>query len=210
MGAGCGHHDLEFNGMDPTYKRILMIVILINFAMFLVEMPLGFVGESQSLKADALDFFGDSATYLISLLVIGASLKRRAQAAMFKGISLVAMGSWVWFSTLYFVFNAQNPVPTIMGVVGFAALCANLLSVVLLMRYRNGDANVRSVWLCSRNDAIGNVMVILAASGVWATATGWPDIVVAGIMATLFLSSAWQILRQAWHELHHHRETTAV
>ncbi len=203
MGAHCCD-DVKFDGMDPAYRRILFVVIAINALMFLVEMPMGFIGQSQALKADALDFLGDTLTYTISLLVIGKSLSLRAKVAMLKGLSLAAMGLWVLGSTVYSVFYTQAPVASIMGSIGAAALLANLASVLLLMRYKDGDANVRSVWLCSRNDAIGNIMVMLAASGVWFSGTGWPDLIVAAIMASLFLSGAITIIRQARHELDHH------
>jgi Co/Zn/Cd efflux system component len=159
------------------------------------------VGQSQALKADALDFFGDTLTYAISLAVIGQAVTLRAKVAMIKGISLALMGIWVLSSTLYSVIFMNEPVALIMGSVGFAALIANLASVFLLIRFKDGDANVRSVWLCSRNDAIGNVMVIIAASGVWFSGTGWPDLIVATIMASLFLSGAFAIIRQARQEL---------
>jgi len=147
-----------------------------------------------------LDFLGDALTYGISLAVIGASIQVRTNAALAKGLSLLLMGLWVFGSTLYRVFYVGVPEAGIMGVVGVMALGTNLASVFLLVRYKDGDANVRSVWLCSRNDAIGNVAVVLAAFGVWGTATGWPDLIVAGIMATLFLSSAFQIVRLALQE----------
>ena len=202
MGAHCCE-DVKFDGMDPAYRRMLLVVIAINAIMFLVEMPMGFVGQSQALKADALDFLGDTLTYTISLAVIGKSLSVRAKVAMVKGISLAAMGIWVLGSTVYNVFYMQNPVPLVMGYVGAAALFANLASVLLLVKYKDGDANVRSVWLCSRNDAIGNVLVMVAASGVWFSGTGWPDLIVAAFMATLFLSGAFAIIREARHELSH-------
>jgi Co/Zn/Cd efflux system component len=208
MGANCCH-DVKFEGLDPRYKRALILVIIINAVMFLVEMPMGFVGASQALKADALDFLGDTATYALSLYVIGKSGTMRAKAALLKGLSLSAMGLWVLGSTLYTVFYLNQPTAMIMGTVGAAALVANLASVLLLVRFKDGDANVRSVWLCSRNDAIGNVMVMLAASGVWATGTGWPDLIVATIMASLFLYGSFQIIRQAGHELTHHRTAAA-
>ncbi len=208
MGAHCCH-EVKFEGMDPRYKRALIIVIFINAVMFLVEMPMGFVGQSQALKADALDFLGDSFTYGLSLYVIGKAGSIRAKAALFKGISLSVMGLWVLGSTLYTVFYLNQPAAMIMGGVGAAALAANVASVLLLMRFKDGDANVRSVWLCSRNDAIGNVMVMVAASGVWISGTGWPDLIVAGIMASLFLSGSVQIIRQALHELTHHRTAAA-
>ncbi|MFC3050430.1 cation transporter [Kordiimonas pumila] len=204
MGAHCCN-DVKFEGMDPAYKRALILVIIINAVMFLVEMPMGFVGDSQALKADALDFLGDTATYALSLAVIGKSHSLRAKAAMIKGISLLLMGGWVLASTLYTVFYLHAPTAFIMGSVGFAALSANIISVLLLMRFKDGDANVRSVWICSRNDAIGNIMVMIAASGVWLSGTGWPDIVVAGLMASLFISGSLTIIKQARGELlaHH-------
>jgi Co/Zn/Cd efflux system component len=153
------------------------------------------------MQADALDFFGDAATYGISLAVIGASLRVRAIAAMAKGVSLTLMSLWVFGITAYHAFVFGVPHAEVMGVVGFMALAANLASVLILMRYKDGDANVRSVWLCSRNDAIGNVAVMIAALGVWGTASRWPDLIVAAIMAGLFITSSAQILRQAIREL---------
>ena len=170
--------------------------------MFAVEMTAGQVAQSQALKADALDFLGDALTYGISLAVIGASIRARTNAALAKGISLFLMGAWVFGSTVYRVFYVGVPEAEIMGIVGALALATNLASVLLLVSYKDGDANVRSVWLCSRNDAIGNVAVMIAALGVWGTASGWPDLIVAAIMASLFLSSSFQIIRQALEERH--------
>ena len=133
----------------------------------------------------------------------------RARAALFKGLSLAAMGLWVLGSTAYHVLVLGVPQAEVMGAVGFLALAANLTSVLLLLKYRNGDANVRSVWLCSRNDAIGNLAVIVAAGGVWASGTAWPDLIVAGVMASLFLWSSVQIVRQARRELEHARAIPA-
>ncbi len=197
---GCCGHDAKFDGVSDDYKRRLWLVIALNAVMFAVEMSAGHLAGSQALQADALDFLGDALTYGISLAVIGASLRVRTSAALAKGISLFAMGVWVFGSTAYRVFYIGVPEAQIMGVVGALALATNLASVMLLVRYKDGDANVRSVWLCSRNDAIGNVAVMIAALGVWGTATGWPDLIVAGIMASLFLSSAFQIVRQALQE----------
>ncbi|MDG1069622.1 MAG: cation transporter [Sulfitobacter sp.] len=198
--AGCCGHDAKFEGVSDEYKRRLWIVIALNATMFVVEMSAGHLAQSQALQADALDFAGDALTYGISLAVIGASIRARTNAALFKGFSLLLMGLWVFGSTLYRVFYAGVPTAGIMGAVGFLALLTNLASVSLLVRYKDGDANVRSVWLCSRNDAIGNVAVLFAALGVWGTATGWPDLIVATIMAVLFLSSAFQIVGQALAE----------
>lgn len=189
-----------FDGVDPRYKRILWTVIAINGAMFATEMLAGQLAGSQALQADALDFLADTVTYGLSLAVIGASLRTRATAALFKGLSLSAMALWIFGSTVYQTLILGIPSAEVMGLVGFLALAANLASVGLLMPYKDGDANVRSVWLCSRNDAIGNVIVMFAAIGVWGTATAWPDLIVAALMAGIFLSSSIQILRQAWGE----------
>lgn len=201
MVGGCGCNNKSFDGVSEAYKRILWIVISLNAAMFVVEMVAGIKAQSQALQADALDFFGDAVTYGLSLAVIGQSLHLRAKVALFKGISLLMMGIWVFASTVYRVFYLGVPVAETMGMIGLLALLANLASVLLLVRYKDGDANVRSVWLCSRNDAIGNIAVMLAALGVWGTATGWPDLIVAGLMASLFLSSAIQIIIQARAEM---------
>lgn len=201
MSAGCGHENAVFDGLSPDYKRRLWIVIGLNAGMFVVEMAAGHLAGSQALQADALDFFGDALTYGISLAVIGASVRARTAAAFAKGVSLLAMGIWVFGSTLYQVTILGVPQAQVMGFVGFLALTANVASVLLLVRYKDGDANVRSVWLCSRNDAIGNGAVMIAALGVWGSNAAWPDLLVAGLMAGLFMNSAVRILvqsRQEW------------
>jgi Co/Zn/Cd efflux system component len=187
----------RFDGLDPRYKRILWAVIAINAVMFVVEMAAGHFAGSQALQADALDFFGDTLTYGISLAVIGKSIAVRSTTALVKGVSLTVVGLWVFGSTAYHVLVLGVPKAEVMGSIGFLALAANVTSVLLLLRYKDGDANVRSVWLCSRNDAIGNVAFMAAALAVWGTATAWPDLVVAALMALLFLNSSFQILRQA-------------
>jgi len=197
MTDNCCQSQPKFEDVPLGFKRILWAVIFINGIMFFVEIIGGSLIKSQALQADALDFLGDTLTYGLSLYVLGMSARIRTTAALIKGLSLVVMGLWVFGSTLYHVVALELPEAQAMGAIGFVALSANVVSVLLLLRYRNGDANVRSVWLCSRNDAIGNVAVILAASGVWATKTGWPDLIVAAIMAGLFLWSATQIIRQA-------------
>ncbi|SDG59918.1 cation transporter [Pelagibacterium luteolum] len=208
----CTHsHEPQFEGLSPDYKRRLIAVMVINFAGFAMEMSAGALSGSQALKADALDFFADGVTYLISFLVIGQPLWMRSSAAIAKGLSLLVMGLWVAGSTLYQVLYIGMPQAEIMGIVGFIAMLANLVSVWLLMDYAKGDANVRSVWLCSRNDAIGNVAVMGAAGLVFVFQSGWPDLVVAGLMAALFLHSATRILIQALTEMrgatqHHHHE----
>jgi Co/Zn/Cd efflux system component len=198
--AGCCGEEVRFDGMSAAYKRRLWLVIVINASMFAVEMAAGQAAQSQALKADALDFLGDALTYGLSLAVIGMAVRVRATAALVKGLSLLAMGVWVLGTTLYHVLYLGVPQAGIMGGIGFLALAANVASVLLLMGYKDGDSNVRSVWLCSRNDAIGNVAVMLAALGVWGSGTGWPDVIVAAAMAGLFVNSAVQIIRQAQGE----------
>jgi Co/Zn/Cd efflux system component len=198
--AGCCSHEARFDGASRGFRTALWAVIAINAAMFVVEMTAGALAGSQALKADALDFLGDTLTYGISLFVIGMPLRTRATAALVKGLSLAAMGLWVFGSTLWQVLVLGVPSAPVMGAVGFLALAANVASVLILLRWKDGDANVHSVWLCSRNDAIGNVAVMAAAAGVWLTATAWPDLVVAGLMAALFLWSSMQIIRQALEE----------
>ncbi|MEO6014468.1 MAG: cation transporter [Devosia sp.] len=196
-----GHdHSHSFDGMNDEYKRRLMIVTAINIAMFFVEMGAGQAAGSQALKADALDFFADGVTYALSFWAIGKPLAVRTGAAVAKGVSLLAMGLWIAGTTLYQFLFRGVPEAEVMGAIGFLALAANLLSVYLLMAYKDGDANIRSVWLCSRNDAIGNVAVMVAAGFVALMNSGAPDLIVAGVMAALFLSSAYQILRQSWAE----------
>ena len=200
MDACCGGN-VTFEGLSADYKRRLWIVIALNAGMFVVETAGGALAGSQALQADALDFLGDALTYGITLAVIGAPLVWRARAALFKGLTLSLMGLWVFGATAYHVLVLGVPRAEVMGVIGFLALAANVTSVLLLARYAQGDANVRSVWLCSRNDAIGNVAVMAAALAVWWTASKWPDLIVAAAMAGLFLWSSVQILRQSVREL---------
>jgi Co/Zn/Cd efflux system component len=200
MADPCCGANVRFDGLDPRYKRVLWTVIFINAVMFVVEIAAGHMAGSQALQADALDFLGDTLTYGLSLAVIGRSIRTRSQAALFKAVSLTVMGLWVFGSTLYHVLVLGVPRAEIMGVIGVLALAANVASVLLLLRYKDGDANVRSVWLCSRNDAIGNVAVMGAALAVWGTTSAWPDLLVAAIMAGLFLWSSAQILQQGWLE----------
>jgi len=201
MSADCCHHAPKFEGLSADYKRRLWLVIAINASMFILEIVAGAISGSQALQADALDFAADAATYGISLAVIGTPIAVRARAALLKALSLTLMAIWVLGSTAYHVLVLGIPRAEIMGAVGVLALAANLASVLILVRYKDGDANVRSVWFCSRNDAIGNIAVMAAALGVWGSATKWPDLLVAAVMAGLFLTSSFQILRQSMQEL---------
>ena len=199
MSACC--EEKSFDGVSPVYRRALLAVIAINAIMFIIEMSAGITSGSQALKADALDFAGDTATYGLSLFVIGASLKTRARASLIKGASLALIAVTVLTLTALRILNGAPPEASTMGVVGFMALAANVTSVLILLRWRDGDSNVRSVWLCSRNDAIGNVGVICAGGLVAATGSAWPDLVVATLLASLFLKSASAITAQAIGEL---------
>jgi len=201
MAGSCCSGNLKFDGISARFRTILIVVIGINAAMFVVEFGAGLFAGSMALQADALDFLGDTLTYGITLLAIGHALRWRSYAAIFKGLTLALMGLWVMGSTLYRVFVLGVPNEVIMGSIAALALAANLASVLLLLRYRDGDANVRSVWLCSRNDAIGNVAVLIAAATVHRVQAAWPDLLVALLMASLFLHSAYLILRQARGEL---------
>jgi Co/Zn/Cd efflux system component len=191
----------NFDGTSPAYRRALVAVIAINAVMFVVEMWAGVTSGSQALKADALDFGSDSATYGLSLLVIGMSMRTRAFASLIKSGSLAIIAGVILITTLMRVFADGAPEASTMGVIGFIALLANLASVLILLRWRDGDSNVRSVWLCSRNDAIGNVGVIAAGGAVAWTGTAWPDLAVAGLLAALFLRSAVAITSQALGEI---------
>jgi Co/Zn/Cd efflux system component len=197
----CGPQNNADQLRDKAYNRILWIVLIINFAMFLIEVIAGLAAGSVSLQADALDFLADSANYAISLFVVGMALRRRAQAAIFKGVTMALFGLWVIGNTLWHVFYGDVPDAMTMGVVGVAALISNAVVFALLWSYRHGDSNMRSVWVCSRNDVIGNFAVLLAALGVFGTSTAWPDIVVATVMALLSMQGACIIIKQAFNEL---------
>lgn len=186
---------------DPRWRRAVWIALIINATMFGVEIFAGVTAHSAALKADALDFLGDSANYAISLGVAGMVLTWRARAAMLKGATLFALGVWVIGSTGYAAFAGTLPQAETMGIVGGLALAANVAVAFILYRFRSGEANMRSVWICSRNDAIGNVAVVAAAFGVFGTGSAWPDLTVAAILATLGISGGIQIMCQAAAEL---------
>jgi Co/Zn/Cd efflux system component len=186
---------------SPKWRRALWIALIINAGFFVTEIVAGAAAGSASLQADALDFFGDAANYAISLGVAGMALSWRARASLAKGGTMVAFALWVLGSTAWHVAYGPLPRAEVMGVVGLAALFANGGVALMLYRFRTGDANMRSVWICSRNDAVGNAAVLLAAMGVFGTGTGWPDVIVAAIMGGLGLWGGWQIISQARGEL---------
>lgn len=201
-GSCCDSTCSDANGNnDPRWRLALWIALVVNLAMFAVEIVAGTTADSRALMADALDFFGDAANYAISLAVAGMALIWRARAALFKGITLAALGLWVLASSIYATIVGTSPNAETMGLIGALALIANLGVALLLYRFRTGDANMRSVWICSRNDAIGNIAVVAAAAGVFGTGTAWPDITVAVILATLGLSGGIQIIYHARAEL---------
>lgn len=209
--AGCCNDDSCSPGgptpNNPAWRRVLWIALAVNGVMFLAEIGSGIAAGSASLQADALDFLGDTANYAISLGVAGMVPVWRARAALLKGITLLALALWVIGITAFQAWSGTLPKAEVMGVVGVLALVSNAAVAVMLFRYRAGDANMRSVWICSRNDVIGNLAVLLAAAGVFGTGTGWPDIIVAAIMAALGISGGIQIIRHAVSEL---RPSTAV
>jgi Co/Zn/Cd efflux system component len=186
---------------SPKWRRALWIALSINAGFFVAEIVAGLAAGSASLQADALDFFGDATNYAISLGVAGMALAWRARAALAKGGTMIAFASWVLGDTAWRAFSGTLPRAEVMGVVGVAALIANGGVALMLYRFRTGDANMRSVWICSRNDALGNLAVILAAVGVFGAGAGWPDVIVAAIMGGLGLRGGWQIVSQARGEL---------
>lgn len=192
---------LNSNHIDPVFRRVLWIALISNAAMFVVEIIASQIGDSISLQADALDFFGDSANYAISLFVLGMALHIRARASLVKGLTMAAFGFWVIGSAIYRALVGSAPDVSVMGTIAFLALIVNVAVSVLLYRYRGGDSNMRSIWLCSRNDAIGNIAVMVAAAGVFATSSRWPDLIVAAIVASLNLSAAFQVIRLALSEM---------
>jgi Co/Zn/Cd efflux system component len=200
----CDHcHSNDPHRGNPAYRRVLWAVLAINAAMFLVEIGAGLAAGSASLQADALDFFGDAANYAISLLVVGMALRYRAMAALAKGATMSLFGFWIIGTVIWHALHGTLPSAITMGAVGFAALGANAISFGLLWAYRDGDANMRSAWICTRNDVLGNVAVLVAAAGVFGTGTGWPDVIVAAIMASLALQGAWLVIQQSLNELRH-------
>ena len=184
------------------YRRILWVALVVNAAMFAVELFAGFQAGSLSLLADAIDFAGDALNYGVPLAVLAPALAWRARAALLKAVSMMGFGVYILAQAVWSLWHGEVPAALTMGAVALLALAANVGVATLLYAFREGDANMRSVWLCSRNDAIGNLAVMGAALSVLGTHTAWPDLAVAAVMASLALHGGWQVLRQAREELH--------
>jgi Co/Zn/Cd efflux system component len=202
MSAHCCDHDHgNAASASPAYRRILWVALAVNLAMFVVEIGAGLVAQSASLLADSLDFLGDAANYGISLFVLGMAIKWRARASLLKAASMAAFGIWVAATAIHHALAGTVPQAPVMGAIGALAFAANLGIAALLYRWREGDSNMRSVWICTRNDALGNLAVLAAAAGVFGSGSGWPDYIVAAIMSGLALWGSVQVLRQAAGEL---------
>ncbi len=193
--------DTTLEAHDPRYRKVLGVALILNAGMFLLELAAGAAAGSASLLADAVDFAGDASNYALSLGALMLMPSWRPRVAMFKGLCMGAYGLFVLGLTAWHASRGTVPEPVTMGVVGALALVVNVGVAVMLYRYRGGDADMRSVWLCSRNDAIGNVAVLLAAAGVLGSASGWPDWVVAALLAGLALSASFTVVRQARREI---------
>lgn len=198
--CGC-HGDTERAERDPAYRRALWLVVLLNVGFGLIEIVGGFIAGSQALKADALDFLGDGSITFVGLLALAWSERSRARVALVQGLFLAGLGLFVIGMAAWRALNAIPPEAELMGGIGVAALAVNVAAAWILSRFREGDANVRAVWLFSRNDALANVAVIVAAGLVAWTHSAWPDLVVALAIAVLFLHSAYEIVRDARREL---------
>lgn len=195
----CVEKDLSH--ASKGYRRVLVVVVVMNLGMGAIEMAGGFFGLSQALKADALDFLGDGFITLLGLLAISRGLRWRARAAFLQGVFLAVLAVAVLVAAIYRAIEQQVPEAAVMGSLGFIALAVNMVAAFILIPYRHGDANVRAVWLFSRNDALGNLAVIIAGGLVFWTNTAWPDLVTAGLIAGLFLHSAIEILKSSYSEL---------
>ena len=204
----CSSQTCATPSVDPRLRKALWVALVFNAAMFFVEIGASWASGSVSLLADSIDFFGDAGNYAISLAVLGMGMATRSKAALFKAACMGAFGLFVLARAAWNLQTGVAPQAATMGAVGFVALAVNAGVALMLYRFRGGDANMRSVWICSRNDALGNIAVMLAALGVFGTGQAWPDLLVAAVIAVLALSGSWTVLRQASGELRGAREAT--
>lgn len=203
MSASCCSPSSPERARPPSarYRRVLWVALAVNAAMFAVELIAAGAADSLALLADAVDFLGDAMNYAVSLLALAAAPIWRSRVALGKGVAMGGFGLWVLGGAVWSALAGSAPEPAVMGAVGLAALVANVSVAALLYAFRDGDANMRSVWLCSRNDAIGNVAVMLAALGVFGTGSAWPDLAVAALMGVLALRAAVDVIGRARAEL---------
>lgn len=204
MSASCNDHcQSAETPVSERYRKILWVGLFVNFAMFVVEIAAGWKGGSVSLLADAVDFFGDGVNFAASLFALTLATVWRSKVALYKGYVMFTYGVFIVGKTIWASLYGTTPEHEIMGIIGVLALVANVSVAVLLYAYREGDANMRSVWICTRNDAIGNVLILIAAAGVFGTGTRWPDLIVALLMGGLAISGGVTVVRRAQDELAH-------
>lgn len=199
MGAHCC--EIKEEKFSQKFKKVLWLALIINLTMFFLELAFSFSADSVSLVADSIDFLGDSANYGVSLFVLGSVVATRAKASLLKAATMAAFGIWVIGTVIFNAISNSNPEPQTMGVLGFIAMIANLVVAIMLYSFRDGDSNMKSVWLCTRNDVIGNIAVLMAASGVFLTTTRWPDLIVAFGMGALSLHSSVEVIKATRLEL---------
>lgn len=195
--SACCGHSAPFDGATPEYRRVLLWVIAINLGAFVVVAAGGLLAGSASVAANALDFLADGATYALSLWAIGKSVAVRSGAALVKGASLFVLGLSVLGFAIWRTVNGLPPEGLAISGLGLFGAAANLVAAILLSKYRDGDANVRSVWLCTRNDLIQCLAVVAVGAVVWLTGSRWPDLIAGAFLAAIFLQSAWSITIQA-------------
>jgi cation diffusion facilitator family transporter len=203
MSENCCHdhsHDLKFDPNNIAFKRVLWLALILNLSMFFIEVFFGVLSQSLALRADAIDFLGDALNYFVTLFLIDKSLKAKSTVSITKAIFMLTFAFWVLGEAIYRFFQDELPDAFTMSWVGGLALAVNAVVAFMLFKYKDGDSNMQSVWLCSRNDALGNLAIIIASAGVYWWGTKWPDLIVALVMATLAVTAAIQILKLAFNE----------
>lgn len=199
MSALCNHCE-DHSATEPQMRKALWVALIINISMFIVEFSSGWLSGSVGLQADAVDFFGDAANYALSLAVLGMALRWRTHVAFLKGVTMGLFGMWVVGNIVYHWYAGTVPPYAVMGGVAILALAANVVCAVMLFKFRGADANMASVWICSRNDAISNIAIVFAALGVWGSGSGVPDLIVAAFIVGLALYGAAEVLRRVKNE----------